>query len=690
MRKSLLKYLLLLLFSLVMSCNDDFVEVREFPGVTTESVSDITADGATLHASVTLRKNPQIEMHGFVWSTHGIVPKVGGSNGELKFSGPPQNNQFTARITASLEKGEEYTVRAFVIAQGITVYGREEKFVSLGSQAPLVRDYNPKSGTWGDTISFSGKNFSTVLNGNEVVFGAAKAIVIFATDTLIKVKVPDVFNGLQADVKLSVSKNAANKLEKFTYLQLQVNLVSPLTVTFGDTLTILGSNIHRAYTSVLIDDLTTHVVALTQGEIKVMVPAALNKNVSQIKIISAGQEIIFSRPLVLKPQKIHRIEPDTITRYKEEITIYGENFSPVPGNNRLLYQGYYLAQVVESSNTHIKVILPAQIITTHHVSEFKDFVLDLNIAGSVVKESLFLKWNSTWTLKNNFPGEARAGAIAFSLMNTGYYGIGTNKEYTDLDARKDFWKYDDKNDTWQRLADFPGRGTQHAASFSLHDKGYVLGGSYQRETPDGVTFDQSSTFMRFDPVTGTWESIAPYPGRGQVGLTGIAMDNTALVGAGYDFTSAGYYDYSTYRDFWIYNPSDNSWKATTSLDHTTALSPGFFAANKAYVYSDDGLYRLGTGKWERFLPTQHYSQYAIAFVIGSTGYYGLGSIGIAGSSSLWAYDTQTGASFFYPSPTHIYASSVFVVNQKAYIIGGINRYDPTNVVWEFDPSKPDK
>jgi len=274
-------------------------------------------------------------------------------------------------------------------------------------------------------------------------------------------------------------------------------------------------------------------------------------------------------------------------------------------------------------------------------------------------------------------------------MNVGYYGTGTNNNWMDHEAMNDFWHYDDQSDAWNQLPDYTGGGTQYASSFSLNDKGYILGGTYLKNTEDGVTFDHKSVFMRFDPVTGNWESIAPYPGKGKFGLTGIAMDNTALVGAGSRIPDGEYYNFIDNKDFWIYNPSNNSWKETTSLDHNTSMSQGFFVGNKAYLYSTDALYRLGTSNWQRFSPTQHYSQYAISFVIGNTGYYGLGSVGVAGSSVLWAYNTENDRFISYPSPTRLYHSSVFVVNEKAYIIGGIDSYMPTKIVWEFDPSKPD-
>jgi len=69
---------------------------------------------------------------------------------------------------------------------------------------------------------------------------------------------------------------------------------------------------------------------------------------------------------------------------------------------------------------------------------------------------------------------ARTGAIAFSIDDKGYFGLGKAADGTFL---KDFWEFrpNDKgtDGTWIRKADFPGEARQNAAAFAIGTQGYV-------------------------------------------------------------------------------------------------------------------------------------------------------------------------------------------------------------------------
>jgi hypothetical protein len=396
MEKKIVSMYVSLFFFILFSCNEDYEEMRDFPKVNTHKVLEINSDGATFHASIKLRNNPKIDKHGFVWSTTQGVPVVGRPdlNSEVSFPGSPANNTFSVRISAALEKGAEYNVRAFVTVNELVVYGDIIKFLSQGSVAPIVNDYNPKSGTWGDTINFTGKYFSTVPTQNVVRFNVSTANVVFASDTLIKVRVPSVLNGSEAEIRLSVAGNISNSVLKFAYPAISLSSVTPLLATFGDTLTIKGGHINpiKTHTIVSINNIEGEIVSLTPQQIRVLVPGYLNSRKSQIKVQSAGRSITFPEQLVLKDPIITGIDADTITRADQIIIIYGENFSPNPQNNKILYKNQHQAQILESSNRHIKLILPKQIITNQQLSESKDLELTLEILGFKINFGLYLNW----------------------------------------------------------------------------------------------------------------------------------------------------------------------------------------------------------------------------------------------------------------------------------------------------------
>jgi len=78
-----------------------------------------------------------------------------------------------------------------------------------------------------------------------------------------------------------------------------------------------------------------------------------------------------------------------------------------------------------------------------------------------------------WAQKNNFPGGARRGAIAFGFpSNVGFLGFGSNPipntTYSDL------WKYDPITDTW--AADAPKSPITHASVTTIGTTAYMTGG----------------------------------------------------------------------------------------------------------------------------------------------------------------------------------------------------------------------
>ena len=73
----------------------------------------------------------------------------------------------------------------------------------------------------------------------------------------------------------------------------------------------------------------------------------------------------------------------------------------------------------------------------------------------------------------DFPGKPRIGAVAFTIKDKAYIGLG--KSITDeKEYYKDFWVYDATSNSWDSLTfEFPGDAVVDAVAFSLNGMGYV-------------------------------------------------------------------------------------------------------------------------------------------------------------------------------------------------------------------------
>ena len=95
--------------------------------------------------------------------------------------------------------------------------------------------------------------------------------------------------------------------------------------------------------------------------------------------------------------------------------------------------------------------------------------------------------------------------------------------------------------------------------------------------------------------------------------------------------------------------------------------------------------------WTRITAPVLESTSNVAFSINNSGYFGLGD-GFEGATNyFWQYDpvSFSSADFSMGIDHRRYGSSAFVIDNKAYIIGGVNfNHMVINEVWEFDPSKP--
>ncbi len=190
----------------------------------------------------------------------------------------------------------------------------------------------------------------------------------------------------------------------------------------------------------------------------------------------------------------------------------------------------------------------------------------VNMSGnSFVKD--FWKYNqgnNTWSQVANFGGNARYAAPAFAIATKGYVGTGYDQT---TPTYQDFWEYNSIANTWSQKSDFPGGPRENGVGFSIGNYGYMGSGYY---------FSSSNDFYKYDPISDTWTQIADLPTNG-TSLTCFVLNDLGYVGTG----SITYPAVNFFSHFWYYSPASNSWTAIADCGPTPRFNAVAFAIDSA-------------------------------------------------------------------------------------------------------------
>jgi len=117
-----------------------------------------------------------------------------------------------------------------------------------------------------------------------------------------------------------------------------------------------------------------------------------------------------------------------------------------------------------------------------------------------------------------------------------------------------------------------------ATAFSVNDKAYVLLGRTD-------TWNMLSDCWEFDPTDESWTRKQDFPGEKRVLPVSAAVDGFGYVGMGYNYNNGGPYREASYlKDFWQYNPADDSWVRKADFPtHTSNNMSSFVYQDEIYV-----------------------------------------------------------------------------------------------------------
>ena len=197
---------------------------------------------------------------------------------------------------------------------------------------------------------------------------------------------------------------------------------------------------------------------------------------------------------------------------------------------------------------------------------------------------------------------------------------------------------------WSRVSDFDGVPRSGASSFTIGNKGYLLCGYDGKKCLSDV--------WEYDMERDIWTQKAAFPGTSRHLAVAMAVDGKGYFGTGYDGTDR-------LNDFWEYDPVANSW--TQKADFLGSARHGavaFGIGNKGY---------LGCGYDEACLKDFY------AFTPLSNSWVQIASIGGLDTIDNIGGSKRKGA-------------TSFVINDIAYVCGGINNGNYAEDFWKYDPA----
>ncbi|MDR3062235.1 MAG: hypothetical protein LBU57_09010 [Dysgonamonadaceae bacterium] len=243
---------------------------------------------------------------------------------------------------------------------------------------------------------------------------------------------------------------------------------------------------------------------------------------------------------------------------------------------------------------------------------------------------------------------------------------------------------------WEKLPSFPGGGRLSPTTFTLLQNFYVA-------TGEAENTDLQNSVWEFNPSSGVWQEKTGFPGIARKGASSFVIDNKTYLGFGTG-NNGGIY---SFKDFRSYLPNQDIWNPIEMEfpSESRGYSPAFSLNNTGYVVggqnypayetlSEVWTYRSvgGSGIWTQKKPFPIPIMGGIAFTSNDRAFIGLGKCLNPDIyyNEIWEYNLQndtwkiisTVPDDFKLAEGEI--TNVTVIEQKAYIIDGINQ------VWIFD------
>ncbi|MDO9633827.1 MAG: IPT/TIG domain-containing protein, partial [Paludibacter sp.] len=680
-----MKYLYYIFFIIIstfflqffISCNNK----DDFPVIYTGDVTDIDSTSVLFHAYVeNINYQEQIEI-GFVWGSN---PEPTIANGEKYIIRNPKQGEkhISQRIQTALIPEKINYVRAFIKTNQFIVYGKNIKFLPIGSDAPLIEYFSPQTANIGDTIVITGNFFSST--NTKVFFSEKEADILYVTQDTIITTVPQDLSIQQSPIKVGINNYFVETNYKFHLKTVTLTDFQEKEGTYNANITITGKSFHTHVASlkVFFEHIESDFQILNDSTIQAQIPSNINVRNASISVSMNNIPVFFKDSIKLTLHSISNISHEKI-QTGQNIVISGERFSPIKQHN-IVRIGGLPAQVITASSNSLQVKVPFQ---TNTRFEKRNAEIEVEIAGTSLTHKNTIEINDQWFKMKEAPTSFYSpshyyrDAVVFVYNSKAYIGLNNNQNFQEFDPLKNEWK---------KLADFPGVIRSRGNGFVIDDKIY-FGMGYQQVS----AFDRAylNDWWEYDITLNKWTKKSNFPLTPTEGQPmGFSFKNKGFLLPGTITSKSTIYNYDHENNVWIdrsslsvkYQLINYNWSFAIPRENDVVLGHvrhyGFKVEKGIYIYKPDIDTNVDDWRGIPQLQISYYNEMRFSYFYHNNSAYVLPGqqrylFYYSDESNTWK-SIELAAGFYFDGGIG------FSINGKIYLGMG-----PANTMWEFDQNR---
>lgn len=346
------------------ACED---EQPTHPKVQTDDATLISGSSFTAKGTIVTKGSIPILDYGFLYAQHESLEINSSFASKVSLGKDASNGTYEQTIVIPPKQdywgniSRDYYVRAYLTNEKGTAYGVVK---ALTFPALMISDIVPMQAKEGDVITIKGSNFAPDPASNIVKFNNAVGTVKTASTTELTVQVPTgitfpYYYDNTITITVFVGTQQAQR-QSFKILP-SLTSFSPTSGTFGNVITISGSNCQGHSYSIKLGNVSVSAQSVTSSSISFVIPSNVTDATFPVSVL-VDNSVLVELPgeFTITPPVIFAISPTTgIAGTLVTLTGSGYNTPDYYKTNNTVMFGSVKASLYEVTSGSIKAYVPA-------------------------------------------------------------------------------------------------------------------------------------------------------------------------------------------------------------------------------------------------------------------------------------------------------------------------------------------